>query len=136
MIAATPAARSRQTTQVVVDALREQTGDDLAFNPDGDGFFDMFHHEAVTRYDVYAVMPFHNNVATASLTGAEVQALLKAHPNTVASGDVSRLDAARTYRVALVDYEARSVYKLTGGRLQDTGRDLRAVVIAYLGLLK
>lgn len=96
----------------------------------------MFRHRIVTRYDVYAVMPFHNNVATVSLTGAEVQALLKAHPDTVASGDVSRLDADRTYRVALVDYEARSVYKLTGGRLQDTGRDLRVVVIAYLGLQK
>lgn len=135
-IAATPAARSRQTTQIVVDALREQTGDDLAFNPDGDGFFEVFRHRVVTRYDVYAVMPFHNNGATASLTGAEVQALLKAHPDTVASGDVSRLDAAKTYRVAFVDYEARSVYKQTNERLQDTGRDLRAVVIAYLGLLK
>jgi 5'-nucleotidase/UDP-sugar diphosphatase len=135
-IAATPAARSRQTTQVVVDALREQTGDDLAFTPNGDGFFEVFRHRVVTRYDVYAVMPFHNNVVTASLMGAEVQALLKAHPDTVASGDVSRLDAARTYRVALVDYEGRSVYKLTGGRLQDTGRDLRAVVIAYLDIQK
>ena len=132
-IAATSDARSRQTTQVVADALRRQTGSDLALNPLGGGFFDVFRHSAVTRYDVYAVMPFHNNVVTAMMTGAEVQALLKAQPDTVTSGDTGHLDAAKTYRVAFVDYMAHSVYKLTEPQMTETKQDLRDLVISYLG---
>lgn len=128
----TPAARNRQTTQVVVDAMRQQTGADLAFNPLGGGFFEVFRHPTITRYDVFTVMPFHNNVVTASLTGTEVQALLNANLDTIAAGDIGHLDPARTYRVAVVDFIARSVYKLTDAQTQETGRDLRDVVIAAL----
>jgi hypothetical protein len=128
----TTAERSRLTTRLVADALHRVTHSDLALHPDGSGLFEVFRRPAVTRYDVYAVMPFKNRVVTATLTGAEVQALLKTRPETIASGDASRLHAGRTYRVAMADYVARSDYKLPDDRLQDSGRDLRAVVIAYL----
>lgn len=127
-----PAERDRSTTRMVADALRRVTHSDLALHPDGSGFFEVFRRPAVTRYDVYAVMPFKNRVVIATLTGAEVQSLLKTRPDTIASGDASRLDATRTYRVALADYVARSDYKLPDDRLQDSGRDLREVVIASL----
>ncbi|MGI4791242.1 MAG: alkaline phosphatase family protein [Janthinobacterium lividum] len=135
-IASTPAGRDRQTTQVVVDALREETGADFAFNPLVGGFFEVFRHPAVTRYDVYAVMPFHNNVVTMTMTGAEVGALLKAQPGTVASGDTNHLNEGKSYRVAFVDYMAHSVYDLPAANLQDTGLDIRDVVIASLGKSK
>ena len=132
-IAATPEAREKQTTQIVADALRRQTRADIALNPLNGGFFEVFRHHAVTRYDVYAVMPFHNNVVTAALTGSEMQSLLKAQPDTVVSGDIAHLDAAQTYRVAFVDYMAHSVYKLTEAQVTETKQDLRDVVISYLG---
>lgn len=133
-IAATPQQRSRQTMQIVMDALRQQTGADLAFNPNGGGFFEVFRHHAVTRYDVYAVMPFHNNVVTAAMTGTQIRDLLKGQTDTIASGDVGHLDSSKTYRVAFVDYMARSIYKIPQAQLQETGRDLRTVVIAALGV--
>jgi hypothetical protein len=90
----------------------------------------------VTRYDVYAALPFKNQMVVAELTGAEIQALLKAQPDTVVSGDIGRLDAARKYRVAFVDFIAKSVYNLAEERLQSTGRDIRDVVIGFLGLAR
>lgn len=131
----TPDARARQTTQFLVDALRQQTNSDLALNPAGDGLFDVFRHSDVTRYDVYAAMPFHDNIITAALTGTEIAALLKAKPDTIASGDISRLDAGKTYKVAFVDFEARDVYKIPEAQITDTGRDERDVVIAHLGTI-
>jgi 2',3'-cyclic-nucleotide 2'-phosphodiesterase (5'-nucleotidase family) len=132
-VGATPAERARMTTMLMLDAIRASTQADLALNSGDDGFFDAFRHKEITRYDIYAAMPFKDHVATADLTGAEIQDLRKARPDTVVSGDASHLDAAKTYRVACVDFIARDVYKLPDSRLQDTGRDLRDVVIAYLG---
>jgi 2',3'-cyclic-nucleotide 2'-phosphodiesterase (5'-nucleotidase family) len=131
-IAATPQLRGHQTTQIVVDALRTQTGSDLALSPLGDGFYEVFRHADVTRYDVFAVLPFHDDAVTASLTGAQVQALLRSQPTTVASGDTTHLDATKTYRVAFVDYTASSDYKLPADQSQQTGRDVRDLVISYL----
>ncbi len=131
-VAATPKARLHQTTQIVMDALRSDAGADLALNPDGSGFFNVFRHSAVTRYDVLAAMPFNDHVVTATLTGAEVQALLEAAPTTVASGAITALDPAKTYRVAFVDFIAASDYHLPAARLTDTGRDMRDAVITYL----
>lgn len=129
----TPEERTRLTTQVLADALQSATGADVALNPAGAGFFDSFHHANVTRYDVYAALPFHNNAATATLTGAEIQALLAASPTTMAAGDVSALDAAKTYKVAFVDFVAGDAYKLPAERLTATGLDIREIMISYLG---
>ncbi len=131
-IASTPAARLHQTTQIVMDALRADAGADLALNPEGAGFFNVFRHSAVTRYDVLAALPFNDHVVTATLTGAEVQGLLKAVPTTVVSGAISGLDPAKSYRVAFVDFLASSEYHLPAARLTDTGRDMRDSVITYL----
>jgi len=134
-IASTPAARLRQTNQLVVDALREQTGADLAINPgDGsdNGFFEVFRHSDVTRYDVYAILPFHDDAVTATFSGTELEALLASHPDTVSSGDLNGIDATKTYHVAVVDYVADSVFHLAKAKIQSTNRDVREVVIRYL----
>lgn len=126
----TPAERNTITNRVIVDALRQQTGADYALNP-GDSGFEVFRHKDVTRYDVFAIMPFKNRVVTATLTGAEVRSMQKAVAATVVSGDIAHLDPNRTYKVALVDFPARSAYNVSAARITDTGRDVREVVIAY-----
>jgi 5'-nucleotidase len=126
----TPQERDKITNQVIVDALRKQTGADYALNP-GDSGFDVFRHKDVTHYDVYAIMPFKNHVVTAMLTGTEIRSMQK-ESSTFTSGDVARLDPAKMYKVALVDYPASAAYKLGPDRVVDTGRDVRDVVIAYL----
>lgn len=135
-IGATPAERERLSTQVVVNALQQQTGADLALNPQMGGFFEVFRRPAVTRYDVFAVMPFKNRAVVATLTGAEIQALVKTQtdaPNIASAGThISALDPARTYKVALVDFIARSTYKLPDTKLTETGRDIRDIVVAYI----
>lgn len=132
-IGATPQERTQITNRLIVDALRQQTGAEYALNPDDSGF-EVFRHKDVTRYDLYAILPFKNHVVTVTLTGAEIQAMQKAVLNTVLSGDTAHLAPDRTYTVALVDYAARSTYKLPQDRITDTGRDVRDVVMAYLGM--
>ena len=134
-IADTPDGRTRQTTQIVVDALRQQTGADIALNPGTDSLFEVFRHPAVTRYEVYAALPFHNTVVTVPLTGPQIAAILQAHSGTVTSGDVTHLNPASTYTVACVDYVAHSAYNLAEAQSKSTDRDLREVVIAFLAHL-
>lgn len=132
-VGSTPRESVRATGQAVADAMRFETKADLAFQPGGEGMYEVFRHKVVTRYDVFDVMPFKNNVSVVELTGAEIEDLRKAHPETIASGSAASPDAAKTYRVALVDFVAGSVYKLSPDRVSDTGKDVRDVVIAYLG---
>lgn len=131
-VGATPDERTRLTTQTLADALKSATGADLALNPSGAGLFNAFHSQNVTRFDVYAALPFHNNTVTAQMTGAEVKALLAASPTTMAAGDMNALDAAKTYKVAFVDFIAGDAYKLPAERLTATGLDIREAVISYL----
>jgi 5'-nucleotidase len=131
-IGATPAERNEITNRIIADALRQQAGADYALNPSDSGF-EVFRHKEVTRYDVYAIMPFKNHLVTATLTGAELQAMQKAVATTFVSGDRAHLDPNRTYKVAFVDYPAKSVYHLSREKIIDTGRDVREVVMAYLG---
>jgi 2',3'-cyclic-nucleotide 2'-phosphodiesterase (5'-nucleotidase family) len=130
-IGATPIERNAITNRIIADALRQQAGADYALNPDDSGF-EVFRHKDVTRYDVYAIMPFKNHLVTATLTGAEIQAMQKAVATTVVSGDLARLDPNQTYKVALVDYPAKSAYHVSSQKIVDTGRDVREAIIAYL----
>jgi 5'-nucleotidase len=131
-IAATPKLRTLQTTQVLVDAMQKETGADLALNTDGGGLFEVLRHKSVTRYDVYAALPFHDNVVIADLTGAQISAFVAANPTTIASEDITHLDPAKTYNVAFDDYEALDTYSLPLTDQHQTGLDERLAVIAYL----
>jgi 5'-nucleotidase/UDP-sugar diphosphatase len=128
--APTSAARARQTTQILVDALRRETGADLALNPQGAVGQDTFHRSEVTRLDVYAAFPFKDRVVTVELEGAEVRRLVGTSP-TFISGDLVGTRPDGRYRVALVEFVARDAYKLPDARLQATGRDLRELLIDY-----
>lgn len=132
-VGATPAERVRLTTQALCDAMRRSAGADLALNPPGEGMFASFRRHAVTRYDVYAAVPYHNEVAVAAMTGAEIATLLRARPGMVVSGDPARLAADATYRVAMVDFVAKSALEIAADRLTSTGHDVRDALIEHLG---
>jgi 5'-nucleotidase/UDP-sugar diphosphatase len=131
-IGKTPEERNRLTTQVLVDALRRQTGADFATNPVMSGFFDVFRQPEVRRYDVYAAMPFKNHAVVATLTGAQIQQMAKP-ADAVVSGDTAGINPMKTYKVALVDFIAKSDYKLLETAFTDTGKDIRDLVIADIG---
>ncbi len=130
-IGATPAERLQKTNQFIVDAMRHHSGADYALHKN-DNLFEFFRRTTVTRYDVFAIMPFKNYVVEANLTGAEIQNLQKKVTNTVLSGNKEALDPAKTYKVAFADFAASSVFKLPADRLTNTHHDLREVVISYL----
>jgi 2',3'-cyclic-nucleotide 2'-phosphodiesterase (5'-nucleotidase family) len=134
-IGKTPEERNRLTTQVLVDALRRQTGADFALNPVMSGFFDVFRRPEVRRYDVFAAMPFKNHAVIATLTGAQVQEMAKP-ADAIVSGDTGGIEPAKTYRVALVDFIAKTNYKLSESAITDTGKDIRDLVIADIGAAK
>jgi 5'-nucleotidase/UDP-sugar diphosphatase len=131
-VGTTSAEREEVTNRVIAEALRQQTGADYALNPSDSGF-EVFRHTNITRYDVYAILPFKNHLVTATLTGAEIRAMQKTVEKTVTAGDVAHLDAAKTYKVAFVDFAAKSAYGLAAEKITDTGQDMREAVIAYLG---
>jgi 2',3'-cyclic-nucleotide 2'-phosphodiesterase (5'-nucleotidase family) len=134
-VGATPAERDTITNRIVVDALRLQTGSDFALNP-GDSGFEVFRHKEVTLYDVCAILPFKNHIVTATLTGAEITRLTKLVETTVVSGDLKQIDPNRTYKVALVDYAAKSEYRIDRNKLVDTAINARDAVVAYLGTMR
>jgi len=134
-VGATPAERDTITNRIVVDALRLQTGSDFALNP-GDSGFEVFRHKEVTLYDVCAILPFKNHIVTATLTGAEITRLTKLVETTVVSGDLKQIDPNRTYKVALVDYAAKSEYHIDRNKLVDTAINARDAVVAYLGTMR
>lgn len=127
--------RMKQTTQVIVDAMRAETDSDLAFSPVGEGLFNVFRDRAVRKLDVYAALPFHDNVVIATLTGTQLKPLVGA-PNMIFAGKTDSLVADKTYRVAIVDYIAKTTIGVPASTLQDTGRDVRQVVIDYLARLR
>ena len=131
-IGKTPEERTRLTALAVADALKRQTGADFGMNPSGGGFFEVFRERDVRRFDVWAVMPFKNNAVVAALTGAQVQELAR-RPDNITSGDITTIDPAKTYRVAMVDFIAGDAYKLSASVLTATGKDIREMFISDLG---
>jgi 2',3'-cyclic-nucleotide 2'-phosphodiesterase (5'-nucleotidase family) len=134
-IASTPAQRTQQTDQIIVNAMKEQLHSDIAINPsDGDAdLYNVFRHSAVTRYDVFAILPFHDNGIVARLTGSQIKAILKLEPDATTAGDIADLTNTTVYSVAVVDYVGTNVFKIPDSAFdQSTGRDIRDVVIGYL----
>ncbi|HEY3332279.1 MAG TPA: bifunctional UDP-sugar hydrolase/5'-nucleotidase [Capsulimonadaceae bacterium] len=127
----TPAERTRNSTMFVLEALRASSGAAIALNPPGYGMFDVFRESSVTRMDITRVMPFHNNLVTAILTGAKIKELAA---KSVVSGDSSSLADDTPYTVALVDFVATSAYGLPRSSLTATGKDIRDIVADYASL--
>jgi 5'-nucleotidase / UDP-sugar diphosphatase len=132
LIGKTPAERLKLTAQATVDALQRGAGVDLALTKPGDGMFEVFRTQNISMYDLHAVWPFKNNVATVRLTGTEIEALKAKVPDTVVSCNVLVLEKSTTYTVAFIDFVAAGTYEIAKEKLTDTKRDMRDVVIAGL----
>jgi 5'-nucleotidase/UDP-sugar diphosphatase len=130
-IGATPAERNALTAADLAAAFKLAAGTDIGIQPEGD-LFESFRTHDVTRFQVHAIIPFHDNVWKAELAGAKLKDLL-AKPSglggpmhaTIAAADV---DPAKTYSVATTDFVAQLA--LGGGT--DTGIDARAATEAWL----
>ena len=131
-IATTPAARLIQTNQFIATAMRAETGSDLALSTTTTGLYNVFRHRVATRYDVLAILPFHDDVSIATLTGAEIRQVLQSDKGSQLAGDSTALVDDQTYRVALLDFIRHSVYKFSAAESVSTGQDVRAVVGAYI----
>jgi 2',3'-cyclic-nucleotide 2'-phosphodiesterase (5'-nucleotidase family) len=107
---------------------------DLAMNPPGAGLIAVFHRPLVTRYDLFSAMPFHNRAVVALMSGAQIRRGLSDQPDTVVVGDVAQLADARTYRVAMVDFVASSVFQIPSLRVVEQGPDVRLAVADYIRL--
>ncbi len=132
-IAADAEGRKRQTADVLAAAWRSATGADVGVEPD-EAPYDAFRTLVVTRYQVRAILPFHEDVITAPLTGAALQALLAANPRpfvgalhlTLRTEDI---DPARTYNVAMVN----AVTELLGiAGAHDSGVETRAALERFV----
>jgi 2',3'-cyclic-nucleotide 2'-phosphodiesterase (5'-nucleotidase family) len=129
-IGATPAARAAQTTETLAAAWKSATGADVGLQTDG-GLFEVFRTPAVTRFQVRAVMPFHDGVWTGTIAGSDLKALL-ARPGplgavhaTIGAADI---DPARTYTIAATDFTFQTL-KLKG---DDTHLDARVAIERWL----
>jgi 2',3'-cyclic-nucleotide 2'-phosphodiesterase (5'-nucleotidase family) len=130
-LGATPAERTALTAQALAAAWKQAAGADVGLQPEGD-LFESFRTHDVTRYQIHAIVPFHDTVWKGEITGAKLQALL-ARPSpvggrvhaTIAPADI---DPARTYSVGATDFVAQIA--IPGGT--DTGEDARDAVEKWL----
>ena len=130
-IGATPKERQALTAEDLAFAWKAATGVDVGLQPEAD-LFEVFRTPVVTRYQVHAIVPFHDTVWKGQISGARLQALL-AKPTqlggvmhaTIAAADV---DPAKTYTVATTDFVAQAA--VPGG--VDTHQDARDAIEAWL----
>jgi len=130
-IGSTPAERNALTAADLAAAFKLAAGTEVGIQPEGD-LFESFRTPAVTRFQVHAIIPFHDTVWKVQISGAKLKDLL-AKPSpfggvmhaTIAAADV---DPAKTYTAATTDFVAKLA--LSGG--VDTGIDARAATEAWL----
>jgi 2',3'-cyclic-nucleotide 2'-phosphodiesterase (5'-nucleotidase family) len=115
----------------LAEAWKHAAGAEVGLQPEG-VLFEVFRTRQVTRYQIHAIVPFHDAVWKGQMLGAKLQALL-AKPSglggvmhaTIAAGDI---DPAKTYTVGTTDFIAQVV--MPGG--VDTHQDARQAVEAWL----
>lgn len=130
-IGATPKERLALTAQDLALAWKAAAGTDVGLQPEGD-LFEVFRTKDVTRYQLHAIVPFHDTVWKGQISGARLQALL-ATPTQVggvmhASINPATIDPAKTYTVATTDFVAQAA--VPGG--VDTHEDARDAIEAWL----
>jgi len=130
-IGATPAERQAMTAQDLAVAFKAQTGADVGLQPEGD-LFEVFRTHEVTRFQVHAILPFHDTVWTGPVSGARLKEVLsKTSPligvvhATLTAADV---DPAKTYQVATTDFVAQALFPGVG----QPGQDARLVTESWL----
>jgi len=130
-IGATPPERLGLTADDLALAWKRAAGAEVGIESEGD-LFEAFRTHVVTRYQVHAILPFHDTVWRGELAGARLKEMLaKPLPGvgrlhaTIAAGDI---DQAKTYTVAANTFIAAA---LVPGST-DTGQDIRAAAEAWL----
>ena len=130
-IGATPPQRLAITADDLALAWKRAAGAEVGIEGEGD-LFEVFRAQGVTRYQVHAILPFHDTVWRGALSGARLQEMLaKPFPGvgqlhaTIAAADI---DPAKTYQVAANTFIAAA---LVPGST-DTGQDIRAAAEAWL----
>jgi 5'-nucleotidase/UDP-sugar diphosphatase len=130
-LGATPAERTALTAQALADAWKAELGVDVGLQPEGD-LFEVFRTHQVTRFQVHAILPFHDTLWRGQVTGARLKLILssanqlagKMHATLTADA----VDPAKTYTVATTDFVAQAM--VPGG--VDTGLDARDVTEKWL----
>ena len=131
VIGATPAERTADTGLELAAAFKSETGADVGLQPDGD-LFEVFRTHQVTRFQVHAILPFHDDVWKGPVPGARLRDVIsKTSPGvgamhaTIAAGDI---DPTKTYIVATTDFVAQLMFPGVG----QAGEDARKVTEAWL----
>ena len=132
VVGQTPAERNRLTAEDLALAWKGAAGTEIGLQPEGD-LFESFRASEVTRFQVHAIVPFHDTVWRGQITGARLKEVL-AKPSALggamhATIAVADIDPAKTYTAATTDFVADAV--LSGGI--DTGEDARKAAEAWLG---
>jgi 5'-nucleotidase/UDP-sugar diphosphatase len=127
----TPTTRLSLTAEDLSYAWKTAAGADVGLQPEGD-LFDVFRTRAVSRFQVHAILPFHDTVWKGELSGARLKALLE-KPSSLggavhATIDDGAIDPVKTYSVATTDFVAEAA--IPGG--VDTHEDARDAVEAWL----
>jgi 5'-nucleotidase len=130
-IGATPKERLAFTAEDLAYAWKASAGVDVGLQPEGD-LFEVFRTRDVTRYQLHAIVPFHDTVWKGEISGARLAALL-AKPTLLggvmhATIDAAAIDPAKTYSVATTDFVAQAA--VPGG--VDTHEDARDAIEAWL----
>ena len=130
-VGATPAERAKLTAEDLAAAWTAATGAEVGLEPES-AQFESFRTHDVTRYQIHAVLPFHDTVWHGQIDGARLKAILE-KPST--SGNAMRatvsaaeVDPAKTYTVASTAFVGGA---LTAGGA-DAGEDSRAAVEHWL----
>jgi 2',3'-cyclic-nucleotide 2'-phosphodiesterase (5'-nucleotidase family) len=115
---------------MLAEAWRASAGAEVGLEPES-AQFESFRAHEVTRYQVHAIVPFHDVVWRGEISGARLKAVLAASTKhngamhaTIAAADV---DPAKTYTVASTDFVGLA---LGGGA--NTGIDARKAVETWL----
>lgn len=130
-IGATPKERLAFTADALAAAWKAAAGVEVGLQPEG-VLFEVFRTREVTRFQVHAIVPFHDTIWTGQISGARLQALL-AKPTLLggvmhATIDPAAIDPAKTYTVATTDFVAQAA--VPGG--VDTHQDARDAIEAWL----
>ena len=130
-LGATPAERGKLTAEFMAAAWKASAGTEVGLEPEG-AQFESFRTHSVTRYQVHAILPFHDTVWKGELRGDRLKALLEkptalggAMRGTIAAADI---DPAKTYSVASTEFVGEAAL----GAGVDTHVDARAAAEAWL----
>jgi 2',3'-cyclic-nucleotide 2'-phosphodiesterase (5'-nucleotidase family) len=131
VIGDTPDARKRLTAEILAQSFQKATGADVGIAPEA-ALFEVFRTNDVTRYQIRAILPFHDTLWKGEIAGAALKDLVS-KPSPLggmvrATIAASEIDPAKTYTVASTVFVGRLIAP-TGA---DTKLEARDAVEAWI----